>query len=438
MPVGSEEADKKIARLKEIVQLATQRKAEEDEAKYAQGGTEVVAHLNEIVQLAIQRKAEEEGAKEKYAQGSTEADKKVARLKEIVQLAIQRKAEEEGAKEKQLKLSSASNPSQIYASGSSSQPDPSTSSTLAQFQIAPCVKFQIDSDAAKSVEHAVTVPRKDIGFPEIDKTDIIVVDSVTTLLSLLDNLIGLAIDPPPLYLDLEGVKLGRHGSISIISLYIAPIKKIYLIDIHRLGKTAFSTTNSSAISLKTILESPSIPKVIFDIRNDSDALFSHFQISVNGIQDLQLMELATRKGSKAIVAGLAKCIENENLISAAAKEEWQRTKEGPKKGGGYEIFNDRPMKPEIIQYCARDVALLPGLYNVYNTRLSGEAFWQAQVRKATKDRIKLSQSPAYDGHSKSKIYGPWHRGFIEWAKTNKSKKTQVAAAKSKLGLAVTM
>ena len=53
------------------------------------------------------------------------------------------------------------------------------------------------------------------------QTDIIVVDSATTLLSLLDNLISLVVDPPSLYLDLEGVKLGRRGSISIISLYVS-------------------------------------------------------------------------------------------------------------------------------------------------------------------------------------------------------------------------
>ena len=252
---------------------------------------------------------------------------------------------------------------------------------------------------------------------------IIVVDSTTTLVSLLDNLIGLAADPPSLYLDLEGVKLGRHGSISIISLYIPPIKKIYLIDIHRLGKTAFSITNSSATSLKTILESPTIPKVIFDIRNDSDALFSHFQISVNGIKDLQLMELATRKGSKDFVVGLAKCVEKESPISAAAKADWQSTKESatrlydPRKGGRYEIFNERPMKPEIIQYSAWDVALLPGLYSVYNAKLClpGEAFWQAHVREATKDRIKLSQSPGYDGQAKSNVRGPWDKWDIERA-----------------------
>lgn len=254
------------------------------------------------------------------------------------------------------------------------------------------------------------------------QTDIIVVDSATTLLSLLDNLISLAVDPPSLYLNLEEVKLGRHCSISIISLYVSR-KKIYLINIHRLGKTAFSTTNSSATSLKTILESPTIPKVIFDIRNDSDALFSQYEISVDGIKDLQLMELATRKGSKDFVAGLAKCTEKNSPVSTAAKAEWQRTKEGasrfydPRKGGRYEIFNERPTRSEIVQYCACDVALLPGLYNVYNAklRLPGENFGQVQVRGATKDRIKLSQSPGYDGQAKTKVCGPWDKESIEQA-----------------------
>jgi hypothetical protein len=51
------------------------------------------------------------------------------------------------------------------------------------------------------------------------QTYITVVNSVTALLSLLNNLTTLPIDPPSLYLDLEGIKLGRHGSISTISLY---------------------------------------------------------------------------------------------------------------------------------------------------------------------------------------------------------------------------
>ena len=115
------------------------------------------------------------------------------------------------------------------------------------------------------------------------RTEIIVVDSVTALLSLLDNITSLSVDPPTLYLHSEGTRLGRHGSISIISLYVVPTKKIYLTDIHCLGRAAFSTKTSNGASLQTILESPTIPKVIFDIRNDPDALFSHYQVFVDGI-----------------------------------------------------------------------------------------------------------------------------------------------------------
>jgi len=126
---------------------------------------------------------------------------------------------------------------------------------------------------------------------------------------------------------------------------------------------------------------------------------------------------------KNFVAGLAKCVEKESPISAAEKANWQRTKESgirlfdPTNGGRYEIFNERPMKPEIIQYCAWDVFLLPGLYNIYNAKLClpGEAFWQAQVREATKDRIKLSQSPRYDGQADNKVRGPWDKWDIEQA-----------------------
>jgi len=159
------------------------------------------------------------------------------------------------------------------------------------------------------------------------QSNVTFIDLEARLLPLLDSIANLAVDPPSLYIDLEGIALGRHGSISILSLYIAPTKKAYLIDIHSLGEAAFSTTTSSGTSLKTILESSTIPKVVFDIRNDSDALFSLFQISVDGIKDLQLIELASRTGSRKFVSGLAKCIEKESPISAAAKTEWRLAKD---------------------------------------------------------------------------------------------------------------
>lgn len=253
------------------------------------------------------------------------------------------------------------------------------------------------------------------------QTVVALVDSVSALLDLLDDLANLPVSPPSLYIDLEGVQLGRHGSISILSLYLATTKRVYLVDIHILGGAAFSTTNSTAHSLKSILEAPAIPKVFFDIRNDSDALFSHYQISVAGIQDLQLMELSTRTFSQKYVAGLSKCIQNCANIPSAIKTEWQRSKAGgtrlydPKQGGRYEIFNERPLKPEMVQYCARDVALLPELWKVYSARLAppGQSFWRSKVKEATKERVRLSQSKGYDGQARDNVLGPWDREQIE-------------------------
>ncbi|KAJ9661322.1 hypothetical protein H2198_002065 [Neophaeococcomyces mojaviensis] len=253
-----------------------------------------------------------------------------------------------------------------------------------------------------------------------------VIDTAAALLILLNGISNLPTKPPSLYLDLKGIRLGRNGSISILTLHVRPTQKNYLIDIHILGEVAFTTTNGRGVSLRSILESPTIPKVVFDIRNDSDALFSHYNIQVDGIKDLQLMELATRNSSRDLLAGLARCIEREFPTSFAAKDHWRRTKEAgirlyhPAKGGRYEVFNDRPMSPAIKEYCTGDAAMLPYLYDLYNVRLhpprGGGAFWRIQVREETKKRISRSRHPNYDGYSRTKIYGPWDQWNLEDAK----------------------
>ncbi|EAU35396.1 predicted protein [Aspergillus terreus NIH2624] len=227
------------------------------------------------------------------------------------------------------------------------------------------------------------------------------VDSSATLRELLEDLSLIPSSSPPLFLDLEGVNLGRNGSISILSLYAVHKKTIYLVDVYKLGKAAFSNPQPDKhTSLRANLESPSIKKVLFDVRNDSDALFSHYNIRLDGIQDLQLMELATRSGPNKYVAGLAKCIERDSPISDLRKAEWKRRKDevtksfDPGKGGSYEVFNKRPMTPDIRDY----------------------------LQTATNDRIRLSQTPEYNGQASDKVFGPWkedsskewHAFFDEW------------------------
>ncbi|KAL3425169.1 hypothetical protein PVAG01_04450 [Phlyctema vagabunda] len=254
----------------------------------------------------------------------------------------------------------------------------------------------------------------------------IFIDSETNLLPLLDSITNLPVDPPSLYIDLKGINLGRHGSVSIFALHIASKQTTYLIDVHTLGKNAFSATNEGGTSLRAVLESPTIPKVVFDIRNASDALFSLFQVSVDGIRELQLMELACRPelagrtGCWEFVSSLAQCIAKDSSMSAAGKMQWHRNRglayqlSTPEKDGGDRIFNERPLRPEVVQYCTQNVQFLPDLFSVYNRQLrrGGQAFWRVRVRESTRDRIKLSQSLSYDGSSKSHARG-WSDEVIE-------------------------
>ena len=126
-----------------------------------------------------------------------------------------------------------------------------------------------------------------------------------------------------------------------------PREKVYLIDVTTLGREAFDAVGSDGRNLRNILESNEIIKVFFDIRNDSDALYSLYGIHVRGIWDLQLMELATRNFAKRCVNGLAKCIERDSRIGYGEKAELRTVKEkvrnlfDPFRGGSYAIFDQR-------------------------------------------------------------------------------------------------
>ncbi|OAL46891.1 hypothetical protein IQ07DRAFT_658231 [Pyrenochaeta sp. DS3sAY3a] len=237
------------------------------------------------------------------------------------------------------------------------------------------------------------------------------IDTPEAMASLLDSLVDLPNQPPPLYIDLEGINLSRHGSISIMQLYILPRLETHLIDIHKLGSAAFTTPSTNGNTLKAILESPTITKAFFDVRNDSDALFSLFNISLAGICDIQLMELATRDFSKRCVKGLAKCMERDLTMTPTERRTWLAGKEAgvklfaPERGGSYAVFNARPLPEAIRQYCLQDVQFLPRLWKHYSVKLTPS--WTIKVDAATKDRVALSQTKSYAPNGPHKALGPW-------------------------------
>ncbi|KAH8129531.1 hypothetical protein FP744_10000547 [Trichoderma asperellum] len=228
------------------------------------------------------------------------------------------------------------------------------------------------------------------------------VDTVPALSALIDSLKGLPREPPSIYIDLEGVNLSRHGTISILQLYIHPTKTVYLIDVLVLKEKCFSTPGTTGrLTLRDILESKTNPKVFFDVRNDSDALYSHFQIKLAGVIDLQLWELAARPFAGKFVKGLAKCIECDSSLSDSEKLEFQQTKEkgktlfSPEHGGCYEVFNERPLSKDVQEYCAQDVYLLPDLLKWYT--LTTDPRWEKRVAEASQLRVAQSQREDYNG-----------------------------------------
>ncbi|TAQ88917.1 hypothetical protein B7494_g2768 [Chlorociboria aeruginascens] len=182
----------------------------------------------------------------------------------------------------------------------------------------------------------------------------IFVNDRDTVAALVDRLLGLHTSSPSLYIDLEGVNLSRFSTVSILQLYIHPHARAYLLDVHTLGPAMFSTTSPGEIILKMILEDATIPKVFFDVRSDSDALFGHFDIRLAGIHDLQLMELATRVGRHRFVNGLARCMDRDISMTEDKRQKWKDTKDtgiklfAPERGGSYEVFN-RPANERVTQ-----------------------------------------------------------------------------------------
>ncbi|KAJ5673430.1 hypothetical protein N7507_002557 [Penicillium longicatenatum] len=237
------------------------------------------------------------------------------------------------------------------------------------------------------------------------------VDTDSKIASLVAKLQDLPTNPPSLYIDIKGINLSRHGSISILQIYILPLDETYLVDIYSLQERAFlAMASHKGRDLLGILESPDIPKVFFDVRNDSDALFSHFNVKLAGVIDLQLMELATSSFPRRYVSGLEKCLEREASLTAREFQIWRASKEkgpklfDPKRGGSYEVLDTRPLPKDIKEYCVQDVRYLSRLWVQYDQKISPA--WAKKVTAETLNRVKQSQAATYDAKGEWKKLAP--------------------------------
>ncbi|KAI1329502.1 hypothetical protein F5Y16DRAFT_417923 [Xylariaceae sp. FL0255] len=218
---------------------------------------------------------------------------------------------------------------------------------------------------------------------------------ICALVDILARSASSALDSrPTIYIDLEGVKLSREGTISILTILIDPtiaFGKVYLVDVHSLGAQAFNTAGAERKTLKDILQDDQVPKAMFD--------------------DIQLMESANRKttASRRFLNGLARCVQ-DYCVRDNERTRWRRAKDRgeslfmPTRGGSYDIFNYRPMPDDIKSYCAGDVQYLPTLWAKFRptrTRV------QNLIDLKTRERITASQKPDYRYDGPNRALAPW-------------------------------
>jgi exonuclease 3'-5' domain-containing protein 1 len=230
-------------------------------------------------------------------------------------------------------------------------------------------------------------------------------------------------DGPSMYLDLEGVNLCRSGSISILTLLldsgVVGNRRVYLLDVHELGARAFTTAGAKGKTLQDILQDEKIPKVFFDVRNDSDALFALYGVALRGVEDVQLMESAARKttAQRRLLNGLARCVESNQAVLAVGGRGsvagWKQAKQTgerlfkPEMGGSYAVFNTRPIPKDIVAYAIGDVQFLPDLRNAFWKNRTVK--WRDMVLDESKKRVALSQRADYQPHGRDRALAPWSK-----------------------------
>ncbi|KAM5477096.1 hypothetical protein MauCBS54593_000367 [Microsporum audouinii] len=184
-----------------------------------------------------------------------------------------------------------------------------------------------------------------------------------------------------------------------------------------LGMQALCIEDSTGTTLRCILECPILRKTVFDVRNGSDILLDQYKDILGGIEDIQLMELATRNGSKEYVRGLVTCVRNDSPLSKDDKAVTLATTRLAEKSFLLrkcrvnffsKLLGKERLSGKARGYCTHSVAVLPGLYDSYVVKLNRHTdnFWRYWLHLATKGRINLTQQPAFNIYSRKNAYGP--------------------------------
>ena len=201
-------------------------------------------------------------------------------------------------------------------------------------------------------------------------------DSLETLISCFERLPN---EPPAfVFLDAKGTS---HNRLAELHFLFRPVNALYIVQTAHIEDSSLFLNNVNK-SLGRVLESTSISKVGFDLRDIARALFSQYNINLRGVLDIQLMELASR-ADKTYLAGFDKCVCQD--LPSSEPNSFPRSPKSQADGDSGSVATNG-------NHCSttlRRVEMFPALWTIYRGRLSspGEAFWLRSARFESDTRI---------------------------------------------------
>ncbi|KAF9290204.1 hypothetical protein BGZ68_007675 [Mortierella alpina] len=240
-----------------------------------------------------------------------------------------------------------------------------------------------------------------------------VVDDIQKLSAAIDDLS----QKDTLYVDCEGDRLTRYGTLYTVQIYDGnPQRRVYLVDIDTLGRAAFDSISTKGNTLRSLLETKRV--VFFDPRADIDALWNLFQVMPSNVLCLQLAEIAyrrrTEKSSAAweppFVSGLGKCIDLYCRGSLTRNEIAIKTKVSSELRAGRFQYSDFKLSntknsQDMRTYACVDVLCLPELERrIWQGKLcSGGERWVLENSRARCGRAKEHVAPEVFGSRSNTI-----------------------------------
>ncbi|XP_063416896.1 piRNA biogenesis protein EXD1-like [Mytilus trossulus] len=169
--------------------------------------------------------------------------------------------------------------------------------------------------------------------------------------------------------DCEGVDLSRFGSVTLVNIGTRDL--VYLIDILKIGNSVFDD------GLRSILEDSGTEKLMFDCREDADALLHIHKVKLNGVLDVQILEVNNRihvyRNGYTKIRSLKHCLElfvtDDTLLNVKLQGRSSMSMSS-------NIWEKRPLDESMLKYASVDILGLFKLYDAFRTRMS-HIVWKA-------------------------------------------------------------